>query len=583
MAEAREAMAASSAMHPVHYVTLLPRGPAALAARINLIRAAQHSIDVQNYIWKLDDVGNLMLDELVHAARRGVHVRILVDQLHSLQDVETLARLARSSRNLRVRFYNPTFHDSQTSPWHFAAALACCFMSFNQRMHNKLLLVDDAVGITGGRNYENRYFGWDPEFDYIDRDVMVAGPTTREMGVSFHHFWQHRRAVPLTHLRDVNQRILADGPGAPGWATPQFVWPGRVRRLRARAGNRRWVRQQLLGPTLEVSNVEFFADYPSKTAQPDRRRDTELTAHIMHMLTHAHQQILLQTPYLVLSSRARRIFARISKRAHRPRIIVSTNSLATTDAFVVYAISYKHRKRYLKNYHFNIYELKPYPRHGPGPKPPYTELRSVDRATSAASRTAAASNAQARRERHALGSAGSPAQRLLRHLRQRRQPPPLKTRGVRTGLHAKSIVIDGRFSMVGSHNFDPRSDHFNTECGVIVHSRAFAAQLRRQILRDTRPQNAWVMAPRRSTVPVLSNVNKAIGTVSSHLPLFDFWPYRYATDYDIRSGCKPMRPDNPRFHTCYTSVGDFPEVALPFESIYTRLITAFGVSAQGIL
>ena len=47
-------------------------------------------------------------------------------------------------------------------------------------MHNKLLLIDDAIGIAGGRNYENRYYDWDDEFDYRDRDVLVAGPAAAQ-------------------------------------------------------------------------------------------------------------------------------------------------------------------------------------------------------------------------------------------------------------------------------------------------------------------------------------------------------------------------------------------------------------------
>jgi putative cardiolipin synthase len=195
---ATKALAASTPQQPVDVVTLLDDSAPALAARINLIRAAQRSIDVQTYIWDQDDTGQLILNELVQAARRGVRVRILADQLNSFNDPDLLDRLARASANLQVRLYNPTFHKAQTQPVEFAAGLLCCFIHFNQRMHNKLLLVDDSIGITGGRNYEDRYFNWDDNFDYIDRDVMVGGPAATQMATSFELFWQHKRAVPLS-------------------------------------------------------------------------------------------------------------------------------------------------------------------------------------------------------------------------------------------------------------------------------------------------------------------------------------------------------------------------------------------------
>src|SRR4051812_19922128 len=155
---AKEANAASTPDKPVHVATLLEDGEQAMAARINLIRAATQTIDVQTYIWEQDDAGKLVLDELIQAARRGVHVRILADQLFSFGDPGLLATLARASDNLEVRLYNPTFHSARTPPLEFAAGILCCFYKFNQRMHNKLIVVDDLIGITGGRNYEDRYF-----------------------------------------------------------------------------------------------------------------------------------------------------------------------------------------------------------------------------------------------------------------------------------------------------------------------------------------------------------------------------------------------------------------------------------------
>ncbi len=185
---ATHALAASTPQHPVNVVTLLNDSEPALAARINLIRAARHSIDVQTYIWDQDDVGKLMLNELIQAARRGVKVRILADALFSFQEPGLLDQLSRVSSNLQVRLYNPTLHKAHTPPLDFAAGILCCFLQFNQRMHNKLLLVDDSIGITGGRNYQDRYFNWDPNFDYVDRDVMVGGPAAREMAASFELF-----------------------------------------------------------------------------------------------------------------------------------------------------------------------------------------------------------------------------------------------------------------------------------------------------------------------------------------------------------------------------------------------------------
>ena len=571
---ADQALADSTPQHPVNIVTLLDDTAPALAARVNLIRAARHSIDIQTYIWDQDDVGQLMLDELVRAARRGVKVRILADQLFSFENLGVLDRLARVSPNLKVKLYNPTFHDARTPPLEFAAGILCCFMKFNQRMHNKLFLVDGSIGITGGRNYQDRYFNWDENFDYVDREVMVGGAAAREMAASFALFWHHKRSVPLLKLRDVNRRIREDTV-APTWPAPHYLDPRRVARLKAEAEDPDWLALHLVDPSLRTGKVDYFSDLPAKTDDPEKRSDHEFTSYLMHMVAHAKHEVVLQTPYLVMSKRAGQIFKALHKETPAPRIIVSTNSLASTDAFAVYALSYKHRKRYLTQFGFQIHELKPHPP---------SAIEAYDKANQQSDDevpTESLAIIPGHPHKHFPGTERRPG--LFGSSGRRNRPAPLKSTGRRFALHAKSMVVDDRFAMVGSHNFDPRSDHFNTEAGVIVFDPRFARELRASILRDTAPQNAWVVAPRRQDVPVLGGISKLIGDVSAKLPLFDLWPWRYATDYQLNPGCTPKPPYAPGFYACYTAVGDFPDVALSPKSVVTRLITAFGAGVKGIL
>jgi len=567
LAAAAEALAASTPERPVHVVTLLDDSEPAMAARINLVRAARRSIDVQTFIWDQDDAGQLMLDELVRAARRGVRVRILADQLFSFNDPGLLDRLARLSPNLQVRLYNPTFHKARTQPLEFAAGIVCCFMQFNQRMHNKLLLVDDSIGITGGRNYQDRYFNWDDAFNYVDRDAMVGGPAALQMAASFERFWNHPRSLPLTHLRDVNRRILSDR-APPVWPAPHYRRPARVARVQQAAEDPVWLRTWLVDASLRVGEVAYFSDLPAKTDKPDKRRALDFTHHIMRMISAAKREVLLQTPYLVMSKRAQHIFRTLHRRADPPRVIVSTNSLASTDAFAVYAMSYKHRKRYLTKFGFEVHEMKP---HAPSAAVD-NELANLGMDAAGPPPEAASVVSTPEARFHLLGSRGSS-----------NRPAPLHSEGLRFGLHAKSIVVDDAFAMVGSHNFDPRSDRYNTESGVIIYDHGFADQLRHSILRSTQPENAWMIAPRQSKVPVLTDINRAIGTISEQLPLFDLWPFRYATSFDLKPGCQPLRATDPNFYACYEPVGDFPDVALSPKLIITRLVTAFGVGAKGIL
>ena len=533
---------------PVHYVNLLDQGADSLLLRVHLIRAARKSIDIQTFIFAQDDAGYLVLDELVKAARRGVKVRVIVDQLFSLDDEELLAQLARAHVNFELRVYNPTFHKARTPPLDFAAGIVCCFFQFNQRMHNKLFLVDDRIGIAGGRNYEDRYFDWDRDFDYRDRDALVAGPAARQMAASFERFWRDRRSVPLSRLRDVSSRILADGLNAAPYALHAYRNPARVAALSRAANDADYIRAHFAEAAMRVGEVEYFSDAPDKFDEPNQPRDDQLSRHILELFQDAQSEIVMQTPYLVLSHTAQRVFAEQHRAKPGMRIVVSTNSLAATDAFYVYALSYKHKKRFLK-LGVEIHELKPFPAEAAALIADYASL----------------------------GAGVEGSRRYQKYGRA-----PLRERGVRVGLHAKSIVIDGSIALIGSHNFDPRSDHYNTESGFIIHDRAFAQVLRASILRDCAPGNAWTIARRQGT-SWLSRLNRAIGDFSARLPLFDLWPYRYASSFELNPGCTPLPPGAPGFYDCYTDVGDFPEVDLPLKTIYTRIVTAFGAGLQSIL
>jgi len=80
-----QAMAASTPAAPRHQVAILDAGQDAMLARLDLIRGATRSIELQTYIFDQDDAGTLFLEELLAAARRGVRVRVLIDQLSALE------------------------------------------------------------------------------------------------------------------------------------------------------------------------------------------------------------------------------------------------------------------------------------------------------------------------------------------------------------------------------------------------------------------------------------------------------------------------------------------------------------------
>jgi phosphatidylserine/phosphatidylglycerophosphate/cardiolipin synthase-like enzyme len=625
---AGRAFTASTPDQPRHYATILDEGEEALVARLNLLRSATRSIDLQTYIFDKDDSARLVIDELLAASRRGVKVRLLIDQLSAISDLQILGALSSAHQNFELRVYNPTFGKAQLNYFDYAVSVLCCFRRFNQRMHNKLLVVDDAIGVVGGRNYQDDYYDWDSEYNFRDRDVLVAGPEARVMAANFEAFWKAPRSVPAERLNDVGRILLDSGP--PSLPPAVYRRPERVERVLAEAIDDAWITRSFVDTALPVASVRYVADLPRKhrreTAEQPRNGQHVTEPQLDRLIAEAQSEVLLQTPYLVLSKPARKLFADLRRQADPPRVLVSTNSLAATDNPIVYALSYKYKRRNMRELGFNIFEFKPFPLDAPvdyrnllpdpiagdspeggrggllggsaagsNARPPGSGGRNDGSARDTAAprsnpRTGSAyQNARERRR-----AAGSEVERDLLRTETRpsflgskavNRPLPVTRQGARMGLHAKSLVVDRRIGVIGTHNFDPRSENYNTEGAVIIDDPVFAQRLADSILRDIDPQNSWTVAP-RSKPPVLSGLNYSMGKASEALPILDFWPWRYATDYEFQPGpaCpEPLPRQHPDFHACYTAVGDFPEVNVGPKLLLVRMLTAFGAGLVPIL
>ena len=561
------------------YAMILDQGEDALVARLNIIGAATRQIDIQTYIFDKDDSSRMILDALLVAARRGVKVRLLIDQLSAIEDLNILAALSGIHSNFSIRIYNPTFGKAKLSYFDYARSVLCCFRRFNQRMHNKLLVVDGHIGIVGGRNYQNDYFDWDLDYNFRDRDVLIVGSAVQEMQNSFDSYWLAKRSVRVEQLNDVGRLILKDG--VPALPPAQYTQPERVRRVILEAADAEYLQRFFSLHIFPVNNVEYFADLPGKYNRQLLSQKKTLDAELYEIISHAKSQVILQTPYLVISKPAALLFKRLHHADQPPQIIVSTNSLAATDNPIVYTLSYKYKRRNFRELGFNIFEYKPFPRYPPPSLICHAACRlevkrehDAFRDWSQGQRSAKdGTHDELRAEtRFLLATHGS-------------QPLPVKKKGTRMGLHAKSLVVDNSIGVIGTHNFDPRSENYNTEGVVIVRDPAFARALAQSILQDISPENAWTVAPRRRQQCTPDGMGLCVYHDNDFLPII-IWPWRYVTDYEFQlsSACPAQLFWNDlRFFDCAVAVGDFPDVNVGPKWLFVHMLSAFGAGLVPIL
>lgn len=412
---------------------VLEEGEEAVFTRAWLSERATRTIDIQYFIFSMDNVGIIALDYLLRAADRGVQVRMLVDDIMldvALDDVAAL----NAHPGIEIRVYNPT--EGKNAAQKVAAAVRD-FQGFNQRMHNKTFVVDDQVAITGGRNIADEYFDYDQEYNFRDRDVLLIGTAASAIGTSFEAFWNHPLAVDVADQADTANDLAALSDQIHAYACdPENFWP----EIRALIDGIPQAIPHIIeaGRLHRVDSVRFVSDTPGKNASGGFSGGGASTDALLALVQNAQESVMIQSPYLVLTELGLGLFEDAVARG--VAVTILTNSLCSTDNLEAFN-GYQRIRADLLAAGVTVYEYRP--------------------------------DAAIRR------------QLITAEKQKRADYVPV------FGLHAKSMVVDGRTVVIGTFNLDPRSANLNTECVAIMQSRPMAAQVEALMLEELAPENAW--------------------------------------------------------------------------------------------
>ncbi len=424
-------------------VFILDKGEQSLLARAWLADHAQKSIEVQYFIWSTDNIGILATESLLRAADRGVKVKVIVDDL--LIDAPDESLLALSLHpNISIKIYNPK-HSVGTSFFKRILNVLSDFRGVNQRMHDKTFIVDGNVAITGGRNMADEYFDYNQKYNFRDRDVLVIGKVSAEMQNSFYRFWQSNLSVLVEeryrNMGLFNSNLTVDTE------TVQKIYRDLHTYAHSPLNFEKEVRQAIntlsssfdfLKNEIEWGQVTFISDMPGKNTKLDSfHAGGKSSSALAGLIEKAKSSIIIQSPYLVLSDKAKKMFQSAINRG--VSISISTNSLASTDNLQAFS-GYKNQRDEILKSGITVYEYKAFP-----------EVQ------------------------HTL---------LTRYPRLNKNKPVF-------ALHAKTMVIDSNVVYVGTYNLDPRSENLNTEVGIVVTNKKIASQVANAIKQDMRKENSW--------------------------------------------------------------------------------------------
>ena len=296
-------------------------------------------------------------------------------------------------------------------------------------MHNKMMVADNRLGIVGGRNIGNEYFGLNRKQNFVDFDVLAVGEIVPRISLSFDLFWNSDGAYP-------GEGLIQNHPDPNLLEALRDELDKQIERHRellaafVDEGVNRDRMLKTLASQLYTGTADVIYDSPlvGEDTPP-----VQLIESLRELTQNAQNEILASTPYFIPDDEAYRTIPELTDRG--VRVVVLTNSLGATNHPIVHSGYKKHRRRVLDT---------------------------------------GAALFEFRRD---ATPADSP------------DTPPVEAKAL--GLHAKFIVIDRRTVFVGSLNLDPRSIYINTELGLLIDSADLAEAVTILFENLVAPENSW--------------------------------------------------------------------------------------------
>ena len=156
-------------------IDVLRNGDEIFPSMLDAIAGAEHTIDFLTFVYWAGDIGTVFARALAERARAGVRVRVLLDALGARTMDRDLIDLM-ADHGVQVRWFRPLrkFRPGQ----------------LNHRTHRKVLIVDEAVGFSGGVGIADEWKGdARDEHEWRDTHFRFEGPIVDGLRAAFLDNW----------------------------------------------------------------------------------------------------------------------------------------------------------------------------------------------------------------------------------------------------------------------------------------------------------------------------------------------------------------------------------------------------------
>ena len=410
-----------------HELTVLSHGMASFEQRLQMIERAQHSIDVEYFIYRIDKSAKILTQALLKKAREGVKVRLLLDYYVVKKDFSPFYAHELEQAGAEVKYFN--------------TVSTLKLFSVQYRNHRKSIIIDGKEVITGGRNIGDEYFDLHDEYSFLDRDILIKGPLVKHIQETFDMTYNSKMSERVARekmpvMSDIKYN-MGGKEDTHGFNLDLRIWNEEV--LKAKNffyGPLDLKFESLLRSRGQIelersykgicNEMTFVSEYPS--LGKDNRKNFRMVKYdIFERIKKAKESILMESPYYIVNNELGKNLADALER--KVKVNVLTNSLYSSDAVLVYAAFDSIIPKWFKK-GLNAYVFK-------GAKPESYEV--VD-------------------EQYGK---------------------------VRFGVHAKTLIFDNKDVVIGTFNIDPRSANYNSEMTITCENNVeFASAVQKDI--DTR-------------------------------------------------------------------------------------------------
>lgn len=310
-------------------------------ARVDLIEEAKESLDISYYTLHRGRSTDIFLGSILEAANRGIQVRFLLDGIfhHLERDYKDVIYTFTNHPNIELKFYEPF---NPLRPW-----------TWNNRLHDKFIIVDRKMALIGGRNIGDKYFAQDNREGRVvnDRDVLILNTGNKD----------HKESV-IFQLEEYFNLV---------WNHKYSTYPKRrLTRGQVRKGERMAKILEARLKEIKKSNPEIFnhkfnwydKSFPTKKItlihNPlERIKEPWVYCELTNLAREARESIFVQSPYLIPT---RQMLKFLEFEEKDKEINILTNSLYSSPNPLAIAGYMNHRKNIVNN-SSRVYEYQ-----GPG-------------------------------------------------------------------------------------------------------------------------------------------------------------------------------------------------------------------------